>query len=124
MEEAEEGGPASRDRSLVYIAPGEQRRSRNSSAERQLKEQEQGRGYYTEDYKDHQVNKVSYNVTQVTEGRKRGQEDWCSMMPRRGRPRWQSRSPETREPGATGERRRSTRSQELFCEYRVCQQFP
>ena len=53
MEEAEEGGPASRDRSLVYIAPGEQRRSRNSSAERQLKEQEQGRGYYTEDYKDH-----------------------------------------------------------------------
>ena len=120
MEDAEEGGPASRDRSPVYTAPGEQERSRDSSAERILR----SRAYYTEGYKNHQVNKVSSNVAQVTEGRKRGQQDWCSTMPRRGRPRWQSISPETRETGNEVERRRSARSQEPFCECRVCQQFP
>ena len=103
MEDVEEGNPASRNRSPVYTAPGDQRWSRDSSSDGRFKEQVQRRGYNTEGHKDHQVNKVSHNITQVTEGRKRCQEDWCSMTPRRGRPRWQSRSPETREPGATGE---------------------
>ena len=92
------------------MAPGE-----SSSTE----EITRTRTYYTEDYKNSQVNKGVSSVVPVTEGRKRGQEDWHTM-PRGGRPRWRSRSPETgargktrsQDSGTTGDERRMQGSQE------------
>ena len=85
MDEAEQSQPAAGGGSPASIAPGE-----SSSTE----ETPRTRAYYTEDYKNSQVNKVVSNVIQVTEGRKRGPEDWQARS-RGGRARWRSRSPES-----------------------------
>ena len=66
MEEAEEGKPAAGSGSPAYVAPGE---LEDNSTEKTTRT----RAYYTEDYKNSQVNKVVSSVVQVNEGRKRGQ---------------------------------------------------
>ena len=120
MDEAEESQTAAGSGSPAYVAPGE---LEGSSFEKTTRT----RAYYTEDYKNSQVNKVVSSVVQVNEGRKRGQEDRCAM-PSGGRPRWRSPSPGTAarspESGPTGDARRRHGSQEPFCECQVCELYP